>query len=113
MARVLELPFSAPIPRGNQVLIVTFANGEKSPTLALDQTASLLYCGNDLRGPLHQDPALAVSDPVAVVTRWAWTVTSHFEGICAGAMVTSKSTGDSRYEVSTTLLVELPGNPYR
>lgn len=106
MASLLELPFLAPIPRGHEVLVVTFALDDKAPTVVLDRTASTLYCPGDLWGPLHQDPALAVTDPVAVVTRWAWTVQSTLGGTCAGALISSKSWGGDRLEVKTTLLVE-------
>lgn len=72
----------------------------------LDQTASSLYCAEGLWGPLHQDPVRAVTDPVGVITRWAWTVRTAVEGVCAGAMMSTKSWGGDRHEVKTLLLVE-------
>lgn len=107
-----ELPFAANIPRGHAVLVVTFTLGGKSPTMVLDRTASSLYCGEDLWGPLHQDPIHALTDPVTVVTRWSWTVRSAFEGVSAGALVQTKGWGE-RHEVKTLLLVEPSGVPYR
>ena len=107
-----ELPFLAPIPRGHDVLVVTFTLAGKSPTIVLDRTAANLYCTEDLWGPLHQDPVLAVTDPVAVITRWTWTVRSAVEGVCAGAVMSTKGWGD-RHEVKTCLLVEPSAAPYR
>ena len=107
-----DLPFLAPIPRGHEVLVVTFTLAGKSPTMVLDRTTSNLYCPEPLWGPLHQDPVLAVTDPIAVVTRFAWTVQSAVEGVCGGALVSTKGWGD-RYEIRTLLLVEPAGTPYR
>jgi hypothetical protein len=107
MPSLHELPFLAPIPRGHEVLVVTFASEDKTLTAVLDRTASSLYCPEALWGPLHQDPVRAVTDPVAVITRWAWTLRSAVEGVCAGAMMSTKSWGGDRHEVKTILLVEV------
>jgi hypothetical protein len=101
-----ELAFVVPIPRGHQVLVVTFTGQGKSPTMVLDRTASTIYCPDALWGPLHQDPVTAVTDPVAVITRFAWTVKSTTEGVCAGSLVSTNSSGGDRHEVKTILLVE-------
>lgn len=108
-----ELAFLAPIPRGHEVLLVTFTLEGKSPKLVLDRTASSLYCPEELWGPLHQDPVNAVTDPVAVITRWAWTVQSATEGVCAGALLSTKHRGGDRHDVRTMLLIEPAGAPYR
>lgn len=112
MTTAHELPFLAPIPRGHEVLIVKFSLAGKSPSLVLDRTASSLYCPEALWAPLHQDPALAVTDPVALVTRFAWVVKSAVEGLCAGALVATTA-GHDRYDVKTILLLEPPALPYR
>lgn len=112
MPTVHDLPFVAPVPRGHDVLIVMFTNGSYSPTLLFDRTASTVYCPEAITGALHQDPVLAVTDPVAVVTRFAWTVKSATEGICAGALISVNRLGD-RFDAKTTLVVEPPGTPYR
>lgn len=111
MPSTFELPFASPIPRGHDVLVVTFALADKAPTLVLDRTAAVLYCPEVLWGALHHDPALAVTDPIAVVTRWSWTVRSAMEGVCAGAVVSTKNWGD--FDVKTLLLVEKATTPYR
>ena len=112
MPTLHELPFLAPIPRGHEVLVIKLTLGDKSPSVVLDRTAANLYCTDELWGPLHQDPGLAVIDPIAVAKRWNWAVKSVTEGVCAGAMISSKSRGDS-YEAKTLLLFEPPGTPYR
>ena len=106
-----ELLLVAAIPEGHDVLVVTFALADQTATLVLDRTASILYSPEVLWGALHQNGSLAVKDPIAVVTRWSWTVRSVVEGICAGAIVSTKSWGD--FEVKTILLVEPATTPYR
>ena len=108
-----QLAFFAPIPRGHEVLLVTFNMEGKSPKLVLDRTAANLYCPDALWGALHQDPVLAVSDPVAVLTRWSWTVQSAVAGICAGAVLSTKQSGGDRHDAKTLLLIEPAAAPYR
>jgi hypothetical protein len=105
MPTVYELPFIAPIPRGHEVQVITF-NGDESPTVVLDKTTSSLYCPEALWGPLHQNPALAVTDPIAVATRFSWTVRSVVAGVCAGAMMSTNQWGGDRHVVKTLLMVE-------
>jgi hypothetical protein len=107
-----ELSFHTPIPRGHDVLLVTFGLVDKTAVLVLDRTASNVYCAGALWGPLHQDPALAVTDPVAAVTRYAWKVRSAVEGVCAGALLSTEGWGD-RHEVKSILLLEPAAAPYR
>jgi hypothetical protein len=113
MATVHELPLLAPIPRGHEVLVVTFAFDGTASTLVLDRTALCLYYSEALRGPLHQDPLLAVSDPISVITRFAWTVQSAFEGVCAGAMMSTRQSGGELSELKTLLLLDAERPPYR
>ena len=112
MASAHHLPFHAPIPRGHDVLLVTFGLENKAPTVVLDRTTSTLYCGEDMWGPLQNDPALAVTDPIALVTRWTWKVRSTIEGVCAGALISTRHVGES-HDVKTILLVDAAGTPYR
>lgn len=57
-AFLIELPFAAPIPRGHEVVVVTFTLDDRSPTIVVDRTASTLFCPEALWGPLHQDRAM-------------------------------------------------------
>lgn len=112
---VHELPFVPAIPRGHEVAAITFAmdgNG-KSPTLVFDRTAQAVYCPDELSGALQQDPATAVRDPVAVVTRWAWTVKSTTQGLCVGALIASKRSGAGGTDTKTLLVLEPAAAPYR
>lgn len=113
MPTLCEVPFLASIPRGHDVLVVTFNLGDKSPSVVLDRTAANLYCTDELWGPLHQDPALAVTDPIAVAKRWNWKIKNAIQGVCAGAMISTKSWGGDNYEVKTLLVLETPAAPYR
>jgi hypothetical protein len=115
MATVHELLFLAPIPRGHDLVVLTFGRvpaSDGASTVVLDRTASTLYCSEDLYGPLHQDPVLALTDPVAVVTRWAWTLKSTAAGICGGAMIATTGRGGG-LSAKTLLLMDPPGTPYR
>lgn len=112
MPSVHDLPFVAPIPRGHEVLLVTFTVDNQSPTLVLDRTTSIVYCPENLWGPLHQDPVLAVSDPIAAVTRFAWTVRNTVAGTCVGALISTQNSGNKQ-EAKTRMLIEPATAPYR
>lgn len=110
-----ELPFLAPIPRGHEVLVVGLL---RAPTatepswLVVDRTAGILYCGENLWGPLGQS-AEAASDPVAVLTRWSWRVARSATGRVRAALVASSDVGDSNF-ARTRLFLEPEGaGPYR
>lgn len=108
---VHDLPFLAPIPRDHEVLVATFATTEnRIATAVLDRTASILYCPEDLWGPLYKDPVLAVTDPVAALTRWTWTLRTAVEGSCVGALVAAGRGGE---DARTRLVVEARTAPYR
>jgi hypothetical protein len=114
MPTALELPFAAPIPRNHEVLVVTFLRDAKDAHfVVLDQTNSTLYCAEELWGALQQDAALATTDPIAVVTRWAaWTVSATLKASCVGALVMTKTWGD--FAQKTRLLLETGATaPYR
>lgn len=110
MPSVHDLPFIAPVPRGHDVLVATFVIENRVAIAVLDRTASTLYCPEDLWGPLYQDPVLAVTDPVAALTRWTWKLRSATEGSCLGALVASSKNGE---EPRTRLVVEARATPYR
>jgi len=106
MPSIIELPFLAPIPRGHDVVVVTFTLDDRSPTLVVDRTAGTVYCPDALAGALQQDPLHAVADPISTLTRWSWTVKSTMSGVCAGALVSTRVSGNNRYELKTHLLME-------
>lgn len=100
MPKVISLQFAAPVPRGHDVLVVTFSGQVGVETVVLDRTVSTLYCSDRMFDIVQQYPEHAVTDPIALVTRWAWTVRESVQGTSAGSVV-----GTSR-AVSTRLLVE-------
>jgi hypothetical protein len=113
MPTVIDLPFAAPIPKGNEVLVVTFELDGKSPTLVHDKTTGVAYFPDDLSGPLMRAPELAIDDPVGAITRFAWTVKNTLAGVSVGALVSIR-TGQRGHEESTRLLVEpASSQPYR
>jgi hypothetical protein len=102
-----QLPFLAPVPRGHEVLVATLRRSPESDVLASlvhDRTASVLYVGDTLLGPLDRNP-LAIQDPIAVLTRYTWVVVSASVGRVAGAMISSTSAGDQNH-AQTRLFVE-------
>src|SRR5262249_46404015 len=102
----------APVARGHGVLVVEFAVAKKNAMMVLDRTTSCLFCEDELSASLHQDAALALTDPVALVTRSSWTVKLTVEGVCTGTITSIK--GDaSRYATRTLILVESASAPYR
>jgi hypothetical protein len=115
MATFFDLPFVAPVPQGHDVLVVHFHQGEPTrlEALVLDRTDRVLYCGDRLWGPLGNDPALALHDPVAVLTRFTWRTGQTVSGVSGGAIVSVKTSGDAN-ESRTRLFVEPgAGAPYR
>jgi len=110
-----ELPFLAPIPRGHEVLVVGLLRdpGAFEPSwLALDRTAGVLYCGENLWGPIGRS-AEAATDPVAILTRWSWRVAQSATGRVRAALVGSSDVGDSNF-AKTRLFLEPEGaGPYR
>jgi hypothetical protein len=113
MPTTIDLPFSAPVPKGNEVLVVTFELDGKSPVLVHDKTAALVYFPDDLSGPLMRAPELAIDDPVGAITRFPWVVKSAIAGISLGALV-SMRLGLRGQEPTTRLVVEPASTqPYR
>jgi hypothetical protein len=110
-----ELPFLAPVPHGHEVVLVALlrsAESTKKTFLALDRTASILYCDDELWGIFRHEHEVA--DPVAALTRWSWVVAKSTTGRVVGAMVSTADTGDSNH-AKTRLFIEpiVPGAPYR
>jgi hypothetical protein len=115
MTTLVEIPFFAPVPKGHEVLVVTFELDGKSPMLVHDKSAStVFYYGDDLAGPLNRMPELAVTDPVAAITRFPWTVKSALAGLCTGALCTTHYTSARGPESTTRLFIEpASAQPYR
>ncbi len=113
MATVIDVPFLAPIPRGHEVLVVTFELDGKSPMLVHDKSAAAVYYPDDLSGPLLRAAEQAVDDPVTAITRFPWTVKDAIAGLSLGALVSTQRT--SRGQEATTRLFVEPASkqPYR
>ncbi|APR80708.1 Hypothetical protein A7982_06055 [Minicystis rosea] len=112
--QALELPFVASVPRGHEILVAWLSHSpdaKDETALVLDRTAGILYCDPSLWGPLGRDPRV-LQDPIAVLTRWTWTVTRSITGIAAGAVVVTTSRGDSN-DARTRLFVQGLAAPYR
>ena len=109
MPKIISLTFAAPVPRGHDVLVVTFTGPYANETVVLDRTDSVLYCSDVMLGVMQQHPEQAINDPIAVVTRWSWRVQEELQGTSAGSVL---CTGRP---VSTRLLVEPATStaPYR
>jgi hypothetical protein len=112
-----ELPFTAPIPRGHEVLVAVMRRAPDSLVvehLVLDETTSTLYCTDGLRGPLGRH-TLATTDPIAVLTRWTWTVERAQRGTVVGAIVSESPRRGPEHDQSTLLFVEprADASPYR
>lgn len=104
----------ASVPRGHEVVVAWLkrsADATRETALVLDRTAGMLYCDDALWGPLGRDPRV-LDDPLAVLTRWTWTVTRSIAGIAAGAVVLTTSSGESN-EARTRLFVTSPATAYR
>jgi hypothetical protein len=102
-----ELTFLAPVPRGNDVHVVAMRRDPDSEDLVwlvLDRTAGIVYCGEQLWGPLGASAAAIATDPVAALTRWSWTVARSVSGQVVAALVVSSDIGDSNFS-KTKLLV--------
>ena len=92
---VVELAFLAPIPRGHEVSVSMLRREPESDvvtTLVVDRTSGIVYCGEMVWGLLEAHD-LALTNPLAALTRHAWRVESTTEGCVAGAMVSTTSTG--------------------
>lgn len=88
----LQLPFSAPVPRGHEVLFATVrpAQGSRErASLVLDRTCGCLYCAEQLWGALSADPR-SLTDPLAVLSERSWVVDRTLAGRSLGAIVLSE-----------------------
>jgi hypothetical protein len=110
-----ELPFLAPVPRDHEVLVATLRRSPDSTVLAsfvLDRTATVLYCGETLWGPLDRSPT-ALHDPLGVLTRFTWVVERSTLGQVVGAMVSSTSAGDQNHAQTRLFVSPSSAAPYR
>lgn len=88
----LQVPFSAPVPRGHEVLFATVRQAPDSrerASLVLDLTCGCLYCAERLWGALSGD-ARSLTDPLAVLRERSWVVDRTLAGRSLGAVVLSE-----------------------
>lgn len=102
------VPFVAPVPRGNAVSVYVFRrtpDGVGEVSVVVDRTFGVVYADSALAGALGASP-MAIEDPVAAITRFAWELTKHVTGVSSGALVA--------YTPARTVLFVSPGDsPYR
>lgn len=104
-ARIHEVHYAAPVPRGHEVLIAMLRQAPGSDqlaTLVFDRTDSVTYCLDALWAPLSGE--LGWTDPIAALTRYTWQVESVVVGRVLGTTVATNTLGHSNV-VRTRLLV--------
>jgi hypothetical protein len=111
----VDIPFLAPVPRGNEVLVARLRRDASSTDerfLVHDRTGGVVYCDEHLAGPLGR-ALQATHDPLASLARWTWVVEIAVVGRAAGAVAVSSNTGE--VNVARTLLFVVPAaaTPYR
>ncbi|MDX2093787.1 MAG: hypothetical protein SFX73_38480 [Kofleriaceae bacterium] len=109
----LDLPFAAPVPRGNVVVFVRIEHPEddRVGTALIDSTSGVVYCEESWFG-LFVFPT-AASEPARVARDRGWSVVEQVVGRVVGAtLATSKTPREAA--VRTAVFVDTSdASPYR
>lgn len=80
-------------------------DGVGEVSVVVDRTFGVVYADSALAGALGASP-MAIEDPVAAITRFAWALTKHVTGVSSGALV-------SYTPARTVLFLGPEDSPYR
>ena len=111
-----ELFFVAPIPRGHDVVIVTLTDTGvyfNNLACALDETAGILYCGEDLFDTFGRQ-VMSVTDPGALLAKLGRPALRTTKGRVVGSIVSTKHDGDANFTRTRLFLQPTTAtSPYR
>jgi hypothetical protein len=119
----IEVPFLAPVSIGHPVTVAAFRptniiTDDGVEWLVTDHTARTLFCGERLWGALNVDRQWGgeidpevFTDPIAVITRWAWEVASVAKGTAKGT-VSACDRADASWK-TVIFIDDAPASPYR